>query len=192
MTTKITKTYNLTNDTAEYGVSRVLKNNFSNLIALGPNPTNHICRLLRDHLMSSLGLNYFSKLNLLVKEKQIGTTPESQDELCRWIDNDVMDTLNGLCETDVFDNPRTLSELSDIAITVHSSLNTIDEQDIEHEVDYLLDIPYQLNEMIKHSPEVPWFYKRSWQQEENDMSKKVTINMSEKQVSISYTLDVKW
>jgi len=191
VTKDLKKTYDLVSDTEEHGLTRVLKSHFHELMSLGSGPTRNVCRLFRDNLMSTLGLNYFTKLNLLVKNRLVATTEGSRHDICQWIDNDVMEAINGLCETDVFDNPKTLSALCDVAIALNSSLDTIEEEFIDHEIDYLLDIPYQLDDMVKRSSHVPWFYKSSWKREERGQFKKLDIRMSERQVSVSYTMGVR-
>lgn len=192
MSTKEPKqTHDLISDTEEHGITRVLHSHFRELMSLGPGPTSNVCKLFRNYLVSNLGLNYFTMLNLLVKSKLVANTDEGRDSICNWLDNDVMEAINGICETEVFDNPRALSALSDIVFALSASFNTIEEDIIEDEIEYLLDIPYQLSEMVKESPHVPRFYKCSFQHEERGRSEKVSIHMSERNVSVSYRIDVK-
>ena len=138
--------------------------------------------------MSTLGLNYFSKFNSVVKHKLVADTDESREATCRWIDREVMEVFEGICETDVFNNPKALAVLTDIVMTFHASLDTIVDEFVQHEVDYLLDIPYQLDEAIKETPQVPWFYRRGYHHEEKGHLEKASFSVSERGVSVSYTI----
>ncbi len=189
-TKQLEQTRDLVSATEEHGVTRVLNMYFRGLMSLGSTPTSDVCRLFRDFLMSNLGLNYLSKLNLLVENNLLASIAESRDDICRWIHSDVVEAINAFCESDVFDNPRTLSVLSDIVMALNSSLNMVDEETIAHAVDHILDMPYQLNDLVKRSSDVPWFYTRSFQREERGRSERTSFHVSERSVSISYKVNV--
>lgn len=185
-----TMTNKLVDDIEAQGVTRVLNSHFNELISLGPSSERNVCKVFRDYLMSRFGLEYFTKLNLLVKKRFASSTSDERDRICRWIDNDVMDRFNEVCETEIFDNPRALSALSEMILALYSSINIIDEEDIEEEVEYIFDIPYRLNEMVQESPRVPRFYSHSFKREELSWSERATLQVSEKSVSVSYTMDL--
>jgi len=192
VTREITKSHDFMSETGEQGTTKILNHYFNELISWGSTPTQNICKLFRHYLLSNLGLYYFSKLNLLAKNRLIGVTDESRDDICSWIDRDVMGTIDELCETTTLDNPSSLSAISDVIMTLISSHGSIEEEYLEDELDYVFDMPYQLAEMIKESPNIPWFYKHSWQYEEQELVKKVSVHISEQQFSLSYTMDLKW
>lgn len=186
----LTMTNKLVDDIEAQGVTRVLNSHFNELISLGPSSERNVCKVFRDYLMSRFGLEYFTKLNLLAKKRFASSTSDERDRICRWIDNDVMDRFNEVCETEIFDNPRALSALSEVILALYSSINIIDEEDIEEEVEYIFDIPYRLNEMVQESPRVPRFYSHSFKREELGWSERATLQASDKSVSVSYTMDL--
>lgn len=177
-------------DTKEEGVIKLLNSRFGELMSLGPSATDHVCKLFRHYLMSTFGLEYFTKLNTLAEKKLIANTNENRDYIYKWMDNDVMEAIDAVCETDIFDNPKSISALADVVVALYTALNTVKEELIEHDVDYILDMPYQLTEMIKYSPSIPWFYKSSFKREERGQSEKVDISMSDGKVSFSYRMDI--
>lgn len=185
-----TITNKLVDDIGVQGVTRVLNSHFSELISLGPSAESNVCKVFRDYLMSQFGLEYFTKLNLLAKKRFASSTSDERDRICRWIDNDVMERFSEVCETEIFDNPRALSALSEIILALHSSTNIIDEEDIEEEVEYIFDIPYRLSEMVRESSHVPSFYSHSFRREELGWSEKATLKVSDRSVSVSYTRDL--
>ena len=194
MTTKaLDKTHDLIMSTEQQGIARVIKDHYQELMSLGPIPQKDVCRLFRDYLMSNLGLTYLAKLNVLVKERLIATTRESSDDFCLWLDNDVMESVAMLCETDVFDNLKSLSALSEIVVALYSSLNIMDEEDVKEEMAYLFDIPYRLNEMATDSPHIPGFRKHSVKYEEEDkaISKKIVIHETVNSLSVSYKIEIR-
>ena len=186
----LTMTSKLVDDIEAQGVTRVLNSHFNELISLGPSSERNVCKVFRDYLMSRFGLEYFTKLNLLVKKRFASSTSDERDRICRWIDNDVMERFNEVCETEIFDNPRALSALSEMILALYSSINIIDEEDIEEEVEYIFDIPYRLNEMVQESPRVPRFYSHSFKREELGWSERATLQASDKSFSVSYTMDL--
>lgn len=185
-----TMTNKLVDNIEAQGVTRVLNSHFSELISLGSSSERNVCKVFRDYLMSRFGLEYFSKLNLLVKKRFASSTSDERDMICRWIDNDVMERFNEVCETEIFDNPRALSALSEMILALYSSINIIDEEDIEEEVEYIFDIPYRLNEMVQESPRVSRFYSHSFKREELGWSERATLQASDKSFSVSYTMDL--
>lgn len=192
-TREIGKTHDLITSTEQLGLTKVLSDYFHELMSLGPIPQKDVCRLFRDYLISNLGLNYLSKLNVLVRERLIAFSDESSDDFCQWLDNHVMESIEVICETDVFDNPRSLSALSEIVVALYSSLNVIDEEDVKEEMDYLFDMPYRFKEMMAESPNIPGFRKHLLKFEEKGeaFSERIDINETDNKVSVSYKIEIK-
>lgn len=187
----VTRTSVVLTTAEEHGVARVLRGLYHELMSLGPIPEKHVCRLFRDYTMSSLGLTYLAKLNMLVKMGLVAKSEERGADFVAWLDNDVMESINMLCETDVFDDHRSLYALSDIVFALCSSLDIVEEEDIEQEIDYLFDIPYQLREMTGEAPAIPGFRRRSFRYEDWYHSEKVDIQVTENDVSVSYKLSLR-
>ena len=190
VTKEVGKTTDLMESTEHQGVEKVLRSQFQELMSIGSSAERNVCRLYRDFLMSTLGLDYFSKLNLLVKKGLVATTDESRRDICQWIDRDVMGAIDALCEAGVFETPRTLSALADIVLALYSSLSVIDEDEMEDDIDYLFDLPYRLNEMAIESPRIPTFYMSSLRHEERGWSKQVSVHISEGEMKLSYRAGV--
>jgi len=192
-TKEINQTRDLVEATEQQGVEKVLKSQFHELMSMAPSVERNVCRVFRDFLLSNLGLSYFSKLNLLAKKELIANTKESRDNISRWIDSDVMGAIDALCEAGVFEDPKALLALSDIAIALYSSLSVIDEDDIEQDMGYLFDLPYQLNEMAKESPRIPSFYTHThlFKPEEEAWAKQVSLHVSDTKMKLSYEISVK-
>lgn len=188
---RIAGTTDLVSDVEEQGVTRVLNTHFHELLSLGPSSRKNVYRILRDYLISHFSLDYFSKLNLIVKTKSVHTKEKESNEMSRWIDSDVMESIDEIFETDVFDNPKSLSALADILLVLHSSLAVTDEEDIEGEIDSIFDMPYQLHEMIMESSRIPRFYTHSFKHEELGWSERASISMSGRSMSLSYTRDLR-
>jgi hypothetical protein len=173
------------------GVAKVLRTHFSELISLGPDAEKNVCRVFRDYLISTFGLSYFNKLNLLVKKRSLRSNQKRSDRLSRWIDSDVMERFEEICDTDVFDNRRSLSALAEVIFALHSSLANIAEEDISEEADYIFDMPYRFSEIMRESYRLPKFYAHSFKREEAGWSARGRISLSDKRLSISYAKDLR-
>lgn len=190
-----TREINQTRDLVSYlehqPVRNLLESRYQELMAIGDSAERNVCNLFRNLLLSATGLEYFGKLNSLVKKQLVATTEENRNEICYWLDTDVMAVIDGLCETDVFDKPKAVLALSDIIAALLSELSTISEEDIEEDMDYLFDFPYQLGEMVKESPRVSQFYRSSYQRREGSWSQRGSISVSEGKISASFKMDLK-
>ena len=82
--------------------------------------------------------------------------------MSRWIDAEVMEKIDEICETDVFDSPRSLSALPEILIALRSSWSTVGEEDIKEKLDGILDVSYKPSEMVKGSSRISQFYEYSF------------------------------
>ena len=178
-------------DTVDEGTVNFLNTRFSEVMSLGPDATTNVCRLLRHYLMSTFGLEYFTKIDALIKNKLIANTDEDRDHISKWIDDDVMEAIDLICETDIFDDPKSISALADVMVALYGSLDAITEESVEDDIDYVLDIPYQLNDMIKYSPRTPWFSKYSFKHEERGKSERINVHLSDKKISVSYRMDMR-
>lgn len=183
ITKEINQTRDLVDHLEQQPVRHLLKSRYQELMAVGDSAERDVCSLFRNLLLSAVGLEYFSKLNSLVKRQLVATTKENRDEICHWLDADVMEIIEGLCEADVFDKPKAILALSDIIAALLSELSAIGEEDIEEDMDYLFDFPYQLGEMVKQSPRISQFYKASYQRRERSWSERGSITVSEGRVS---------
>jgi len=190
-TREINQTHDLVSDLEHQPIRNLLESRYQELMAIGDSAERNVCNLFRNLLLSTAGLEYFSKLNSLVKRRLVATTRENRDEFCYWLDTDVMAAIDGLCEADVFDNRKAILALSDIIAALLSELSAIDEEDIEDDMDYLFDFSYQLSEMVKESPRVARFYRSAYQRRESTWSERGSINISEGRVSASFRVDLK-
>ena len=190
-TREINQTYDLVSYVERQPIRNLLESRYQELMAIGDSAERNVCNLLRNLLLSKVGLDYFGKLNSLVKKRLVATTEENRDEICYWLDTDVMAVIDGLCETDVFDKPKAILALSDIIAALSSELSTVDEEDIENDMDYLFDFPYQLGEMVKESPRISQFHRSSYQRREGTWSERGSISVSEGRVSASFRMDLK-
>jgi hypothetical protein len=188
---EINQTYDLVSSLEHQPVKNLLESQYQELMAIGNSAERNVCNLFRNLLLSATGLEYFRKLNSLVKKRLVATTEENRNEICYWLDADVMAVIDGLCEADVFDKPKAIVALSDIIAALSAELSTIDEGDIEGDMDYLFDFPYQLSEMVKESPRVARFYRSAYQRREETWSERGSINVSEGRVSASFRVDLK-
>jgi hypothetical protein len=168
-----------------------IRNYFHELTSLASSPERAVCKLIRDRLLSDFGLNYMAKLNLAVKQQLVAKDEKGLEHFCRWIDNDVMEILDVLQTTDVFEKPRTVSELSHILATIACSFSTIEEEEIDENLCYLFDVPYQLKEMTEETPEIPRFRKHTVKYEGRDRVEKVDIHSSGNSVTLTYKIGKK-
>jgi hypothetical protein len=188
---EINQTRDLVSYLEHQPVRDLLESQYQELMDLGDSSERNVCNLFRNLLLSAAGLEYFSKLNSLVKKRLVATTKKNRDEMCYWLDTNVMAVIDGLCEADVFDKPKAILALSDIIAALSSELSTIDEEDIEDDMDYLFDFPYQFGEMIKESPRIARFYRSAYQRQESTWSERSSITFSEGKVSASFRMDLK-
>jgi hypothetical protein len=170
---------------------KLLRERFHELMSLGSIREKAVCKLACSSFVSNFGLAYFDKLNLAVKEKTVAVNDESTDSFCTWIDNDVMELFEILCEADVFDQPKSISALTGILQALYSNFELIESEDIEENAGYLFDVPYRLLEMVKETPEIPRFQKYSVKREEREKIEKLKIHVTGNAVAMSYRVDVK-
>jgi hypothetical protein len=172
-------------------IQRFIKDNFHELTSLSPAPERAVCKLIRNRLISDFGLNYMAKLNLAVKQQLVANGVKGREHFCRWIDNDVIEILDVLQATDVFEKPRTVSELSHILATIAYSLSAIEENEIDENMCYLFDVPYQLEEMTQETPEIPRFQKHTVKYEGGDRVEKIDIHSTGNSFTITYKIGKK-
>jgi hypothetical protein len=190
-TREINKTFDLVSYAESQPIKDLLESRYKELMDIGDSAERNVCDLFRNFLLSRVGLYYFSKLNSLVKKRLVATTEENRDEIRYWLDTDVMMVIDGLCEAEVFDKQKAILALSDIIAALSSELSTIDEEDIEDDMDYLFDFPYQLGEMVRESPRIARFYRSSYQRREGSWSRRGSISVSEGRISASFKVDLK-
>jgi hypothetical protein len=102
-----------------------------------------------------------------------------------------MERIDEICETDVFDSEKSLSALAEILFALHSSWDTMGEEEVKEELDNVLDMPYKLSEMVKESSSISKFYKHSFQSGEIGRLQRNTIHVSGKSLSLSYKVELK-
>jgi len=173
-----------------HDVTNLLKDLFHELISLGPSAERDVCKLFSDCLVSTLGLAYLAKLNLLVRGGSVASSRESRDDFCRWLDDDVMVSLDMVRDAEVIDNGRSLLALSDIVGTLAACLDVIDEECVDQERDYLFDIPYQLAEMAAEAPDIPPFFRHSIRFESPAESSRVDFQFTDRGMSLSCRVDI--
>jgi hypothetical protein len=173
------------------GIATILRSCFGDLVSLDLSTERNVCRVLKDYIMSRFGVEYFEKLNLLVGKRNLRSVKNQSDNLSQWIDHDLMDRFDEICDTDVFDNPKSLSTLADMIFALRSSLNGMTEDDIAEEADYLFDVPYRFSEMVRESTRLPRFYSQSLKYEEADWSIRERISLSSGRLTVSYTKDLR-
>ena len=117
---------------------------------------------------------------------------KNKEEFCRWKDSEIIENfVHEIVEAEVFDDIKALSEITNIIIDSCSYFRGIDEEEIENEMDYILDLPCQIKEMIKDSPNIQNFYKYSFKREEHWGAEKGSIRVNPQNVTISYRVDVR-
>jgi hypothetical protein len=175
----------------EQGISNVLECYFGELLSLGPSSQKSVYRILRDYLMSQFCFDYFKMLNFVVKQMPVHAKEKESGEMSQWIDAEVMERIDEICETDVFDSEKSLSALAEILFALHSSWDTMGEEEVKEELDNVLDMPYKLSEMVKESSSISKFYKHSFQSGEIGRLQRNTIHVSGKSLSLSYKVELK-
>lgn len=173
------------------GINTFIRNRYSDVISLGAESKSNVYRIIRHYLLSVFSMEYFSKLNILFKEKYLAQDENSKYYINEWIDRDVMDVIDGICETDIFDDPKSMAALSDIVISLHNSINNIDDDSIESDIDYITDMPYQFNELINSSPNTPRIFTSSFRQHEESKATRMKIHYSNTESSITYTVNIR-
>lgn len=169
-------------------IERFIKDHFQELTSLADAPERAVCRLIRDRLISDFGLHYMAKLNFAVKQQSVAQDAKGREHFCKWIDSDVMEIFDVLQATDVFQSPRSVSELSHILATLASSLSAIEENEIDENMCYLFDVPYQLEEMVQEAPEIPRFQKHTVKYEGRDRVEKLDLHVTGNSTTVTYRI----
>lgn len=167
------------------------KDNFQELTLLADAPARLVYKLIRDRLISDFGLNYMSKLNFAVKQQLVAQNAKGREHFCKWIDSDLTEIFDSLQVTDVFERLKTLSELSHILATLASSLSAIEEHEINENMCYLFDVPYQLEEMVQEAPEIPRLQKHTVKYEGRDRVEKLDIHVTGNTTTVTYRIGKK-
>ena len=127
-------------------------------------------------------------MNSLVEKKLVAENEESRKFFCRWISNDAFRSIENICEADVFNDTRSLSALSEVLNAVSSSLDSIDDDDLEEEIDYIFDAPSRIEEWVEESPNIPRFISHSYEFPEEEMLERLTMRMSPSNRSVHYKI----
>jgi hypothetical protein len=172
-------------------IEKFTKDHFHELTSLADAPQRAVCKLIRDRLISDFGLHYMSKLNFAVKQQLVAQDAKGREHFCKWIDSDVMEILDVLQTTDVLERVRSLSELSNILATLASSLSSIEENEIDENMCYLFDVPYQLEEMVYEAPEIPKFQKHTVKYEGRERVEKLNVQVTGNSTTVTYKIGKK-
>lgn len=171
---------------------RALRNNYYHLMSLNENQKRNVFRLFRNYLLSGFGLEYLRALDVIARKRLLNANEKNRNEFCRWIDNEIMENfVHEIVEEEVFDDIKALSEITNIIVDSCSYFRDINEEEIETEMDYILDLPSQIKEMIKESPNIQNIIKYSFKREEPWGAEKGSIRVSPQNVTLSYRVDIK-
>lgn len=165
--------------------SKILKN-YKELMALGDEQKSDMCKLLRYYIVSAVGLKYCEKLNLLVKDQHLASNELSRTKFRKWFDDTLMETLDSVFEANVFDTPKTMDLLTEIIVGLYSTMEMIDDDSIEEDIDYMIEIPSQFIEMVQQSPSIPTFTRHTFYSQEDIMTGRVSVGKTEDTLSLSY------
>lgn len=169
----------------------VVRSSFENLIRIDDTTERNVCRVLKTYLLSRFSVQYFDKLNLVAGLTGISDSQSRGAILSQWIDHDFMDMFNELCDSDIVDNPRSVSAVSDVLAALRESLASVNDEDIAEDMDYLFDIPYRLKELAKESTRPPKSFSHSFRQEGLGWTARGRVARSPGHLAISYTQDVR-
>lgn len=136
-------------------IQRLLKHKYQALLSLDESTRGNIWLLFHTFLASHFALDYASKLNMLVENKEVANNEVNRKEFSRWFNQDVMEMVSCLSESELYDEPKAILALSEIIAELKSSLDCIEEDGVTAEMDFILDLPYRAMDIISSCSDIP-------------------------------------
>ena len=146
-------------------LTKTLETRFKGLFSLNDDVQKNIWQLFQKCLASEFGINYISKLNLLVENKTIANNKVNREAFSNWFNQEAMEMINRLLENELYDDPQTLSVLCEIILELKSSMDCIEEDNVNQEMDYVLDLPYRAMDIVTSSPDIPKLHIQEFRSE---------------------------
>jgi hypothetical protein len=161
-------TYKITEESFpidDQNITETIETKLKGLFSLDDEVQKNIWQLFQKCIASGFGIDYISKLNLLVENKTIANNKVNRKEFSNWFNQEAMAMIDHLIENELYDDPKTLSVLCEIILELKASMDCIEKDNINQEMDYVLDLPYRAMDIISSSPDIPKLHIQEFKSE---------------------------